>query len=280
MGRWLTRIIGVLLIIAGLLGLVFAGVGLYVLVQVEKSVVSTALDQVAIVDQALVATVDGLNVAETSLTEAVDTVRALEVTVSGVGDTITSSVPVIESMSALLGDQLPAIIGSTQKTLQSVADSTRAVDQMLSLLSGIPFLGVGSYAPEISLSEGFGEVAISLEGIPESLQTTKAQLLTANENLAGLQDGFDTMATNIGGIATSVGDAQAVLTQYKGVIAQLQSSVDWISSALPIWVFYLRLGLSALLIWLGIAQFALITQGWELIGRSRQRRAAEAAKAE
>jgi hypothetical protein len=32
----------------------------------------------------------------------------------------------------------------------------------------------------------------------------------------------------------------------------------------------LRLGLSLVLIWLGIAQIALITQGWELLAHSRK----------
>ena len=84
------------------------------------------------------------------------------------------------------------------------------------------------------------------------------------------------MAGDIGRVATSIGSAQAVLAQYKGVIGQLESSIDWVSSALPSWINWLRLGLSALLIWLGIAQLALITQGWELIGRSRRERPAKA----
>jgi len=280
MGRWLTRVIGVLLIIAGLLGLGFAGVGLYVLAQVEKYVVSTALDQVKMVDQALSATADGLGVAKASLSEAVDTVKALEVTVSGVGDTVASSVPVIDSVSNLVGVQLPATLQTTQRTLESVADSSKTIDDLLAVLSAIPFLGIVEYAPEKPLSEGFSEVAASLEGIPASLQTTKTQLLTANKNLAGLESGFDTMAGNIGAIAHSLGGAEAVLMQYEGVIGQLRSSVGWINSAVPSWVSYARLGLSALLVWLGIAQFALITQGWELIGRSRRPRGPEATKAE
>jgi hypothetical protein len=83
------------------------------------------------------------------------------------------------------------------------------------------------------------------------------------------------MASDIGLIATSVGQAQSVLGQYKDVVAQLQSSATWISDSLPDWVYWLRLGLSLLLVWLGIAQFALITQGWELVGRSRRRPPAE-----
>jgi methyl-accepting chemotaxis protein len=205
------------------------------------------------------------------LVQAVDTVKTLESTVAGVGDTVASSVPVVDSVATLLGEQLPATIQTTQKTLESVAASSETIDELLAVMSAIPFLGVDAYAPEVPLSQGFLDVAAGLEGIPESLQTTREQLLTMNESLAGLEGGFDAIAENVGQIATSVGSAHTVLQEYGGVIDQLKSSVGWMSKALPTWVKYLRLGVSALLIWLGIAQFALITQGWELIGRSRRR---------
>jgi hypothetical protein len=39
---------------------------------------------------------------------------------------------------------------------------------------------------------------------------------------------------------------------------------------LPGWLSVIRLGISLMLIWLGIAQIGLLTQGWELIQRSRK----------
>jgi methyl-accepting chemotaxis protein len=275
MGRLLTRIVGFALIVAGLAGLVFAIAGLFVLVQVEKNILSAAQEQVGLLDQALSATSDGLDVAEASLLQAVSTVKTLELTVAGVGDTVGSSVPAVDSVSTLVGVQLPTTIETTQETLESVAVSAKTIDDLLLIISSIPLLGVSAYDPDVPLSEGFQDVATSLDGIPDSLRLTQEQLVVTNDNLAVLEGSFDTMAGDIGQIATSIGDAQAVLQQYKGVVGQLQSSMSWVSSALPSWVNWLRLGLSLLLVWLGIAQLALITQGWELIGRSRRERPAK-----
>jgi len=276
MGRFLGRIVGIALIIAGIAGLVFSIVGLVVLIQVQKNVEAAVASQLGLVDQALTATSQGLGVAEDSLAQAVDTVKVLETTVSGIGTTINSSVPVVETISSLVGEKLPAAIETTQKTLVSVAASSKTVDDLLAVMSAIPFLGVARYSPDVPLSQGFQEVATSLEGIPDALRAAKEQLLTTNQNLAGLQGQFDAMASNIGQIATSVGGAQSVLGQYTGVIGQLQSSIGWMRQSLPMWLGWVRLGLSLLLIWLGIAQLALITQGWELVGRSRRKRAQEA----
>jgi len=276
MGRLFTRIVGVALIIAGLTGLVFAIGGLFVLVQVEKNILSAAQEQVGLMDQALSATGDGLDVAEASLVQAVSTVKTLESTVAGVGATVGSSLPALDSVSTLVGVQLPDTIETTQQTLESVAASAKTVDDLLAVMSTIPLLGVSEYSPDVPLSQGFQDVATSLDGIPDSLRSTQEQLIVTNQNLAGLEGSFDAMAGDIGQVATSIGAAQSVLEQYKGVIGQLQSSMSWISAALPSWVYWLRLGLSLLLVWLGIAQFALITQGWELVGRSRRKPVAEA----
>jgi hypothetical protein len=275
MGRLFTRIVGLALIIAGLAGLIFAAAGLFVLVQVEKNILSAAQEQVGMLDDALSATREGLDVAETSLLQAVSTVKTLERTVAGVGDTVGSSVPAVDSVSTLVGVQLPATIETTQETLRSAAASAKTVDDLMTILSAIPLLGLEPYNPDVPLNEGFLNVAVSLDGIPDSLVQTREQLIVTNGNLEGLEDDFDAMAGNIGQVASSIANAQSVLQQYKGVIGQLQGSMDWVSSALPSWVYWLRLGLSLLLVWLGIAQLALITQGWELIGRSRRERPAE-----
>ena len=73
-----------------------------------------------------------------------------------------------------------------------------------------------------------------------------------------------------------LGDAQGILTQYEGVIGDLEGVILAVRNGLPTWVRWLRLGLSLALVWLGISQIALITQGWEIIGRSRKRQAVEA----
>ncbi len=275
MRRLLTRTIGIALIIAGVSGLILAIGGLFVLIRVEKNILSSAQEQVGLVDQALSATSEGLDIAEASLEQAVTTIETLESTVAGVGDTVGSSVPAVEGISYLVGVQLPATLETTQQTLESVAESAKTVDDLLVVMSAAPLLGLNDYSPDVPLSQGFQDVAASLEGIPSSLRLTRQELVETTQNLVGVEDRLDAMAGDIGLIATSVEQAQPVLEQYKDVIGQLQSSTNWISDSLPGWVNWLRLGLSLLLVWVGIAQFALITQGWELVARSRRQSAVE-----
>jgi len=269
MKQILTRTIGIALIAAGVAGLVFSIIGLFVLVQVQHRVESAVMKQLEPVDRALAATADGLAVADDTLTQATDTVDSLERTMSNVGTAIGDTVPTIDSVAGFLGENLPNMLGSTQDTLNSVAKTAQIVDDALGVITSIPLLGLDKYNPDTSFNKGLSDVATSLDEIPDSLDTAHDGLTTASSNLETLGQDFGDMASSISQVTTSVENAQTVLAEYQGVIGDLQDLVTTVRESLPNWLRWLRWGLSLILIWLGIAQIGLITQGWDLMGRSQ-----------
>ena len=92
----------------------------------------------------------------------------------------------------------------------------------------------------------------------------------ASGNLGALEQDFSMMANDIGRVTTNLEGAESVLAEYQDIVADLQAQVAHIREKLPQWLRLLQLGISLGLVWLGIAQIGLITQGFELIGRSRQ----------
>lgn len=270
MRRTLLRIAGIALIVAGASGLVFGVVGLVALGQVQRSLETGVTENLGLVSDALTATSEGLALAESSLTQATSTMEALADTAAGAGEAMSGTVSTVDAVADFLGEELPATVRTTQATLMSAATSAKLVDDVLALITGIPFLGTDQYNPEVPLHQGLEEIATSLDGIPDSLGTVQEGLVTASSDLKGFGDDLDLMASNIGQIATSVESAQSVLVQYQDVVRGLQDLVASVQEALPKWLLWLRLGLSLVLIWLGIAQIGLLTQGWELIGRSEE----------
>jgi len=154
MKHTLLRIAGITLIIAGIAGLIFSIGGLFVLASVEKTVEATLAEQLAIIDRTLVATADGLELADASLGQAVSTTKALQTTLDNTGQAIGDTVPMVDSINDLLGQQLPATIANTQATLNSVAQSAQLVDDILGAISLIPLLGTDRYSPEVPLAMG------------------------------------------------------------------------------------------------------------------------------
>jgi hypothetical protein len=270
MKRILTRIIGILLVISGILGLVFAVVALFGLVQVQRQMETAIQQQMEMIDRTLVATADGLKVAETSVAQANDTVASLQSVVSGVGKAMGDTVPMVDGVSQLLGNQLPATIESTQSTLSGVAKSAKVIDNVLQVLTAIPFLSIERYNPDVPLSQGVQDVSDSLTDIPTSLKQSAQGLAAAGDSLQAAQGEVNRMADSVGQITTSLDTARGVVVQYQGVVGDLQKMITAVRQGLPRWLTYLRWGISLILLWLGIVQFALITQGWELIGRSRK----------
>lgn len=277
--RVLLRLVGIVLLLAGVAGLIFSVAGLIILDRVRDQAEAFVAEQIGLVDQALSTTAEGLLLADRSLSQAQDAVATLEQTMSGVGVGINDTIPVLDALAELLGEQLPTTIGATQETLYSVAASAQVVDDVLALITAIPFLGTARYSPDVPLHQGFEDVAISLDGIPASLEAAESGLTATHHNLQVVQQDFAAMAEDIGRMGTSLEDARSVLGQYQQIVQDFQAMLSSARQSLPHWLTGVQVAASLVLIWLGIAQLGLITQGWELIGRSRAK-TTEASSAE
>ena len=269
MKRFVTWIAGIALVAAGIAGIILSIAGIVVLARVEHIVEPVMMKQVELIDRTLATTAEGLVLAETSLALAADTAASLETVMAGVGQAVGDTAPMMDSVADLLGEQLPATIRATQDTLAAVATSAKLVDDVLSVVTAIPLLGMGSYVSEVSLHQGLEEVAASLDEVPISLGAAQEGLTSASGNLEGLQEDFTVVADDLGQLSTSLESAQSVVVRHQGTVADLQALVASIRQGLPGWLRLFQLGLSFVLIWLGIAQIGLIIQGWELIRRGR-----------
>lgn len=267
MKRILALSAGIALIVAGVIGLVLSIGGLVVLPRLERQIEAVSAEQFEVLDRALAATLEGLLTAETSLVQAVQGVETLEVIIADVGLAIDETAPVLDVASELLGEQLPTTIQATQETLTSVATSAQLVDDFLGMISAIPLLGTDRYNPDVPLHQGFQDVSDGLDGIPELLLTAGEGLGAGTESLQDVEAGFAAMGQSIGETAASLGSAQSVLLDYQQIVRDLQGTISSVRESLPGWLRALRWGLTLGLVWLGIAQIGLMTQGWELLRR-------------
>jgi len=259
---------GLALIMAGILGLVLSIGGLIVLPRLERQVETVAVQQIEVLDRALAATLDGLITAKTSLAQAAEAVDTLEGIMADVGEAIDDTAPVIQVTAELLNEQLPSTIKATQEALTSVATSAKLVDDMLGMISAIPLLGADRYSPDVPLSQGFQDVSDGLDGVPELFLTAGEGLSGGIGNLQDVEQGFAAMGKTIGETTTSLDSAQTVLEDYEQVVGDLQGTLSYVEESLPGWLRVIRWSLTLVLIWLGVAQLGLITQGWELLRRS------------
>jgi hypothetical protein len=275
----LVRIAGIALIVAGVAGLAFSILGLVVLDRVHERVEPALMEQVELADRTLAATAEGLALVETSLSDAAEMADSLESTMANVSRAAGDTVPILDSVGKMVGEQLPATLKATQDTLASVAQSAKLIDDVLAVVTAIPFLGLERYNPEVPFHQGLDDVATSLDDIPTSLITAQEGLDIASRSLEGLEGDFEAMGESIAGLTISLEKGESVVVRYQEIVNDMQGLVVSVKQGLPQWLQWLQTGLSLVLVWLGIAQIGLLTQGWELIARSRSTRS-EAAKTE
>ncbi len=263
------RLIGIALVVAGVAGLMFSVAGMVVVLQVERQLEASLNQGLDVADRALTTTADGLTVANDSLAKTQQAVGSLSTTVDGVAQTLDKAVPTVAVLAGLLDTQLPNTVVSTQQSLTAASQSAGLVDSFLTTVSSLPFLSIGSYKPEVPLHRSLTDVADSLDGVPQTLAKAGAGLQGTADALGAVQDGFAGVATGISDVGTNLGQAQTVITQYQGLVGDLRGEITKSRSTLSTWLRLGRWGVWALLIWLGIVQFALITQGLEVYGRGR-----------
>lgn len=263
----LARWIGVTLIVAGSLGLLLSLSGL-IFVTIAGSAAEGALSrELDIFDQALTTTSDGLAIADSTLANSRNTLAALSATLDQATTAITETQPMLASLEELTGEGLPATIGSTRQALASAQATAQIVDRALSAAAifGVP------YNPEVPLGVAIGQVSDSLADLPADLEEVSVGLGTANDNVGQLASELKQVSAEITTIARSVGEASAVVEQYQGVVDDLRGEIAAIREGAPLWIMLVRLGLTLLLIWLGLAQVGLLSQGWERLGRGGAR---------
>ena len=265
-----SRITGLALIIAAVMGLGLSLAGLIFLGRFSSRISTNLLSTLEYLDRALAITSDGLETAESSLKAADSALGSLVSTLDGVNESLQGMDPTLTALSTLLGKGLPETIKATQDSLDSAQTSAKNIDNVLTSLSRIPFLGTLVYNPEVPLNETLGDISDSLDAIPRSLRDAKSGLDTADKNLATITSDLGNVAQSTDQIDLSIADALLVIDEYQTLVADMQKRTKDLRQELPGQLRLASLAAALLLIWLAITQIGLLAQGVEFLARGRK----------
>ena len=266
----LRRLFGFLFVIAAVAGFIFSVVGLIEIWRYRPAVTQTVIDNLALVDQALITTQDGLSiVGELVQTITVD-VASLQTTTQALALTIHATNPMIDSLASLTGKDFPAAVGATQTSLSSAQSSALLIDNVLEALTSIPFLPVAAYKPDVPLHTALAQVSTSLNSLMPSLSTINTSLVDGKTNLGVVEVELTKISETTQGISNSLGSAQTVIYQYKTVTTQLKERVEATQLVAPTWMTTITWILSLILGWLLIAQLGMGAQGLNMLRGRRE----------
>lgn len=270
MRRTFNTIVGSLLIIAAVIGLVVSFAGLLGLGRVQSRLAAGATHQLDLLDQALTTTESGLRTAEASLAQTQTALSSIRGTVDTSAAAVDDMVPSIETMSDVVGEQLPATLENATQSLSSFAGTAGVIDQLMSVLSAVPLLSIPDYNPDVSLAESVTAFRKSLEGMPEKLVEMQTGLDQTAANLQEIRGEVAGVGESLTGLSESLDGTVDVLDGYQEVVADLRGQIDTASAGIDSVLRLVRVVLFIVLTWLGLASLGLLTQGWDLLHRERR----------
>ncbi len=261
----LRKLFGFLLLVAAVAGIIFSIFGVVEVWRYRPILTQTVGDNLAVLDQTLSTTEDGLTVVGQMVQIITTDVGSLYTTTQALAQAIHATNPMLDSLTLLAGKTLPDAISATQSSLASAQGSALLIDNVLSVLTSIPFLPVEQYKPEVPLHTALAQVSTSLDEIPASLATINTSLISGKANLGQMEGELNNISETVKGISDNLDSAQKVIDQYKQITIQLKTHVEAAQLAAPGWITGIAWGATFVLVWLLIAQLGLCMQGLDLL---------------
>ncbi|MCA9959484.1 MAG: hypothetical protein KC443_10650 [Anaerolineales bacterium] len=273
------RIIGLLMLALGLVGIVISAAGVYYGRQAVDSTFSGLDDTLVLATQGLDTAVDSLELAKLTLGDVNNGLDTVGEATLNMAKTVTDTRPLLDQVSVVVSQNAPASVEAMQSSIPALAEVAATIDQTLSTLSafsideeilGVPFkydLGI-NYAPEVPFDEAFEGLGSSLEGLPEELRSVDGNLSVANENLAAISDSIVAISADLDTINGRIAEVPAQIDSYVEIVDQINGSLETVRTQVTQQQERVKLILTFVLVWWGMPQLALVMIGWDfLFGR-------------
>ncbi len=275
--RAIRRILGVLVMIAGILGLAISLAGLISVWVVKPTVASTVNATIQTLDTSIQTSQKAMEVTGQALGATVDSVDALSTMLSTTATSVEDTQPVLDQLNVMLGKTVPSTLESASASLKTaqqaavVLDSAiKSLENFQALMSAVPLVGgfvekpKQAYNPQVPLADSLGELATNLDGLPATFTEMSANLNKVDDNLVTIKGSLTTMSTSVGRISSSLSEYQAMIGQSQSSMDDLSAMLTSVQNNLDNILNGTAIVLSVFFFWLLAAQVVIFSQGWEL----------------
>lgn len=251
---------GLILIVLAIAGIIFSLAGIAAIWLIRPAVSRGLTDILDLADDTLKTTGGGIDVVDEAVISAGENIVALETSLGSLGTTMDNVSLSLESSANLIGNDLRLTVTETQGALDSAAVSAELIDNVLSVVAAIPYVGA-RYQPAVPLHTSLDQVASNLDQVPATLDTLETSLTDTSTGLDTFSTDLDVLTDNISRLSDDVENARSVLAEYDRIIDNAQRRVDVMQKNLNRATLFTGLFLSGLLFWLAIAQMNVFLQG-------------------
>lgn len=264
--KTIRKIMGIILLIAVVLGMGTTVFGFAMLPRIKAQVEAQAGDNLTLILDALGATQETLSLANTSLNQSAEALETLNLTLGDVGQTLEDTDPLIESIVVVMSESMPEMVNATQTSLESAQSSAVVIDNMLYSLDSISFLTGIEYDPDVPLADSIIAISESMDTLEPAFDTIGDNLAVTQANLSLVSDSVDSLADNIADIGGTLADSTEIIEQYDEVLLEVRTDIDTLNNQFPGWINKAAWGVSFFLFWLIVIQIGMLFQALEMLG--------------
>jgi len=270
------RLIGLLIIIVGILGLVIAGAGAFFANRAIDATVAGLNSVVDTLGTTVDTSTDSLRNVQATLTEVGATLDTVSMTAGNAATTLVDTQPLLEQVTTLTTQTLPASIDAVNVAVPNLAGIAGSIDTTLTRLSDFQlertFLGQSfnfdlgiDYSPEEPFDEAVLQIGESLQDVPDQLRALEDSLQTSITNIGAVGGNIDQLSANIDGINTTVQEFIPLLDQYIGVLDQTTASLENVRAQVNANLNTIKLVATGLLAWFALYQIVPLYVGYRML---------------
>jgi len=271
------RLLGILVMIAGVIGLILSLAGL-VSIWVFKPQLNTSLGTtIDTLDKSISTSKSVMDITSDALGATVKSVDALSLMLGTTATTVEDTKPVFTQINSVMGDTLPQTMEdatssliAAQEAAQVLEASMKSLENFQMVASTMPLFGSlvvfpeKTVSPEKPLAETLGDLAKNLEQLPQTFNDMSTNLDKADDNLDSIKTNLSTMSTSVSLISTSLAEYQSMLGESKSSMDNLQLMLTGTKNNLPTVLNIASTILTLFFLWLLAVQVVILSQGLEL----------------
>lgn len=276
----LSRLIAVILLLVGIVGIGIAVAGVLFGVQVVDAI-GEALDQtLELTSESLDTVNDTLVLTKQTVSQTGQAIGTVSDTTENVAQMLVDVQPLLEDISQVATEDVPNSLEATQNAIPNLVAVAAAIDSTLETLNsfqfertilGVPIgfdLGV-DYQPEVPFDESVAQIGTSLEGVPDNLRGLQVRLGTASDNLATVSDNLQTLSEDLAKIEGSVEEVGPLLDDYISIVNQINDNIAQTRVNVSNQLQMVKTGIIILFVWFGLNQLVPLYLGADLITDGR-----------
>jgi len=256
--------------LAAALGIIVSILGIVFVWRMVPGTTEHLVETAIFAQRALDSTEDLLVVADNTLVEAEDNIALIADATQDVAQTLDQTSEIASTVATAVGEEFTGVVENTQTALGALESSAKLVDDTLSVISSLPFLGA-KYSNKTPLYSSVVEINESLDEVPKTLNTLQDNLDSTAQAFTVLNDSVGVLADNVSEIEASLKDAGEVVKDYQVLVDEAQDKTANAVEKLPRWVRWAAIGLTVLMVWLIVIQAGLLMFGTEMAGLKKDK---------